>query len=278
MIATSMASETAQSNGRLVKLRDRMTPLSQLRYLAWRVGLLGDEVAVTFSTGERLLLQKSMVLGLAVAYEIFVMDTYRCPREISPASVRRIVDVGANVGYSLIYWKSKFPTASIDAFEPHPQHLRLLRRSLRLNRIEAQVNVHPVAVGPVAGTFELIDAGTASAIAQGAGASNSQASSRLQVEVVDFFQAIDNQQIDLLKLDCEGSEYGILMDPRFAEINARNLVMEWHSTVEHPEACAELTAHLRELDWEVQPGQIAHVEMLEGLGMLGAGILWAFRQ
>jgi len=154
----------------------------------------------------------------------------------------------------------------------------LLGKSLRLNRIEAQVNVHPVAVGPAAGTFELIDAGTASAIAPNAATSNDHGSRRLRVEVVDFFHAIENRQIDLLKLDCEGAEYGILMDPRFADINARNLVMEWHSTAEHPDACAELTARLRELDWDVQPGQIAHVEMLEGLGVLDAGILWAFRQ
>ncbi|MEA2680820.1 MAG: hypothetical protein QOK03_2542 [Candidatus Binataceae bacterium] len=261
----------------MTRLRDRMTPLSQLRYLAWRAGLIGDEVEVRLATGERLLLQKSMRLGLAVAYEIFVMDTYGCPRELAPESVRRIVDVGANVGYSLIYWSSKFPTASIDAFEPHPEHLRLLRRSLRLNRIEAQVNVHPVAVGEAAGTFELIDAGTASTIMQSGAARNGDTSHRLQVEVVDFFHAIEELQIDLLKLDCEGAEYGILMDPRFAGINARNLVMEWHSTAEHPDACAELSARLRDLDWDVQPGKIEQVEMLEGLGMLGAGILWGFR-
>lgn len=53
--------------------------------------------------------------------------------------------------------------------------------------------------------------------------------------------------------------------------------MEWHSTPDHPEACAELSARLRDLDWDVQPGQLEQVEMLEGLGMLGAGILWAFR-
>ena len=208
----------------------------------------------------------------------FVLDTYRCPRELSRESVRRIVDVGANVGYSLIYWVANFPTASIDAFEPHPRHLDLLRRSLRINRIEAQVKVHPVAVGQTAGTFELIDAGTASAIAPSGAAPNGNNSRRLQVEVVDFFDAIKDLHIDLLKLDCEGAEYGILMDPRFGEINARNLVMEWHSTAAHPEACAELGARLSELGWQVQPGQLEHVAMLEGLGMFGAGILWAFRQ
>ena len=262
----------------MMRLRDRMTPVSKLRYLAWRAGLIGDEVEVTLSTGERLLLQKSMMLGLGVAYEIFVMDTYRCPRELMPGSIRRIVDVGANVGYSLIYWASKFPSARIEAFEPHPGHLDVLRRSLRINRLGGRVNVHPVAVGEAAGTCELIDAGAASTIAQSGAAFTGAAFRRLQVEVVDFFDAVKDTQIDLLKLDCEGAEYGILMDPRFVELNVRNLVMEWHATAEHPEACQELTGRLRDLEWEVQPGTIENVETLDGIGQLGTGVLWGFRQ
>ncbi len=262
----------------MTRLRDLMTTASKLRYLAWRAGLLGDEIIVRLATGERLLLQKSMMLGVAVAYEIFVLDTYRCPRELSPGSVRRIVDVGANVGYSLIYWASKFPFAMIDAFEPHPGHLEILRRSLRMNRIDERVKVHPVAVGCANGTCELVDAGTASAIAKDNAALDRTDFSRLQVDVVDFFEAIKDSQIDLLKLDCEGAEYGILMDPRFVDLHVNNLVMEWHATEEHPEARHDLTVRLLDLGWEIQPGTMENVETLDGIGLLGAGVLWGFRR
>ena len=262
----------------MMRLRDLMTTASKLRYLAWRVGLLGDEIEVRFAGGERLLLQKSMMLGLGTAYEIFVLDTYRCPRELPPESIRRIVDVGANVGYSAIYLAAKFPSARIDAFEPHPRHLEILRRSLRINRIEDRVRVCPVAVGIANGTCELIDAGAATGSAKNNAVLARSDFGRLVAEVVDFFEAVSSGPIDLLKLDCEGAEYEILMDSRFRDLPIRNLVMEWHATEEHPHAQRDLSERLRDLGWEIQPGTLENVEMVDGLGLLCGGVLWGFRR
>jgi FkbM family methyltransferase len=262
----------------MTRLRDLMTTLSKVRYVIWRAGLLGECVEVKLLTGERLSLQKSMILGLATAFEIFVLEGYHCPRELLQEDVRRIVDVGANVGYSLIYWASKFPVASIDAFEPHPKHLQILRRNLEMNRIEERVRIHPVAVGIANGTCDLIDAGAASAITQTIDVLGRAKSGRLQVDVVDFFDAVKGAQIDLLKLDCEGAEYAIVMDPRFANLHIGTLVMEWHATLEHPEAHQELTARLRDLGWKIEPGTMSNIKTLDGLGLLGAGVLWGFRE
>ena len=145
-----------------------------------------------------------------------------------------------------------------------------------MNRIEGRINVHPVAVGDTAGTFELIDAGAASTIAKINPGFDGGAFRRIKVEVVDFFAALDGKEIDLLKLDCEGAEYGILMDPHFEVLKIRNLVMEWHATEEHPEACRELTERLRDLKWEVQAGAIENAATQDGIGQLSAGILWGF--
>jgi FkbM family methyltransferase len=261
----------------MTRLRDLMTAVSKARYMVWRTGLLGEGVEVNLLTGERLLLQRSMILNLSTAFEIFVLDGYRCPRELLQEDVRRIVDVGANVGYSLIYWASKFSFASIDAFEPHPKHLQNLRRNLQMNRIDERVRVHPVAAGVANGTCDLVDAGAASAVAQASDALGDAKFRRLQVDMVDFFEAVKGSQIDLLKLDCEGAEYAIVMDPRFADLKVKNLVMEWHATLEHPDAQQELAGHLRDLGWKIEPGTMSNVKVLDGLGLLGAGVLWGFR-
>ena len=55
----------------MTRLRDLMTPASKGRYLLWRTGLLGDAVTVRLASGERIVLQRSMHMGLNVAYEIF---------------------------------------------------------------------------------------------------------------------------------------------------------------------------------------------------------------
>jgi len=52
----------------------------------------------------------------------------------------------------------------------------------------------------------------------------------LPIDVFDFFKAVEGRKIDFLKLDSEGGEYDLVCDPRFADLDARFLVMEWHLT------------------------------------------------
>jgi hypothetical protein len=84
--------------------------------------------------------------------------------------------------------------------------------------------------------------------------------------------------IDLLKIDCEGAEYEILMDPRFAGLDADNLVLEWHATDLHPQADRDITARLRELKWTVEPVSSDTVRDYNGFGSVRAGMLWCSRQ
>jgi FkbM family methyltransferase len=261
------------------RLRDYMTPMSKLRYLAWRASLLGDEVTVQLTTGEWLILQKSMQFGLGVGYEIVVEGSYRPPRPIDPGLIRRIVDVGANVGFTVAYWAARFPEARIEAVEPLPAHVEALRRIVRLNHCEDRTTIHAAAAGIAAGVCEMVSAGVCSTVIgprepEGAAASLE----RIAVPVVDIFELIGSAHIDLLKIDCEGAEYDILMDPRFRALDADNLVMEWHATEEHPEADSDLISRLRDLQWVVEPISSSSVKNLDGLGFLRAGMAWGFRQ
>ena len=263
----------------MTRLRDRMTAASKLRYLAWRAGLLGDQVAIRLTTGETLVLLKSVRFALGVAYEVFVSEIYRSPRPIAADSVRRIIDVGANVGFTISYWAAKFPNAHIDAIEPVPAHLAALRKAVRINHLDRRVTVHPVAVGVAAGVCEMVNAGTSSTMVRERRSPDAIANlERFQVPVVDIFELIQPAHVDLLKVDCEGAEYDILMDPRFAAIDVDNLVLEWHATEEHPEADREIMERLRELDWTIQPISSDTVENQRELGLLRVGMLWGYRR
>ena len=263
----------------MTRLRDQMQPASKLRYLAWRAGLLGDEVIVCLATGERLLLQKSMLFGLGVAYEIFVEEAYRPPRAIVPGLIRRIVDIGANVGLTICYWAVRFPNAQIDAIEPFPAHLATLRKTIRLNNLDRRVTVYPVAAGVSAGVCEVVNAGVCSTVVGERHLLGAAANlERSRVPVVDIFEMIGSSHVDLLKIDCEGAEHEILMDSRFGNLDVDNLVLEWHATEEHPEADRDIIARLRGLQWAVEPISNDSVNTLDGLGCLRAGMLWGFRR
>src|SRR5438552_3511826 len=203
------------------RLRDQLTLPGRARYLLWRTGLFGESATVQLSTGDRIVLSRSSLFELETAYEIFVSDVYRCPRLLDPASIRRIVDVGSNVGYTLVYWCRRFPFATIEAFEPHPRHFAVLQQTVDLNDLGSRIRLHPVAAGTAAKVSMLVDAGTASTLN-----AHTRADPHLngiQVRIVDFFEAVRGARIDLLKLDCEGGEYVILMDARFPLLDIGNI-------------------------------------------------------
>jgi FkbM family methyltransferase len=234
------------------RLRDQLTLRGRARYLLWRTGLFGENATVQLSTGDRIVLSRSSLFELETAYEIFVSDVYRCPRSLDPASIRRIIDVGSNVGYTLVYWcRRRFPMATIEAFEPHPRHFAVLQQTVELNGLGSRIRLHPVAAGTAAKLSMLVDADTASTLNARTRADPHLNS--IQVRIVDFFEAVRGARIDLLKLDCEGGEYDILMDARFPLLDIGNIVLEWRATDDRPEIERETITRLSALDWQIEP-------------------------
>lgn len=202
-----------------------------------------------------------------VAREIFALEMYRPPREFASGSVRRIVDVGANIGCSILYFAGLFPEARFEAFEPHPDNLDTLSYHSGVNRLSARVHVHPVAAGTRdASVYPSSRGGLSTVVA-------SPKPGTIPVRVVDLFTSIEPGRIDLLKMDCEGGEWDIVMDPRFATLDVGAIVMEWHATFETRRTRHEMVARLESLGWRLHEMDEGH-EDEEGSSVR---ILWAMR-
>ena len=243
------------------RLRDDLTLISHLGYLWWCARGRRDELRVQLATGHTLLLRPPPAHDLEIAYEIFTADVYDCPREIDARSIRHIVDVGANVGFSCLNWLRTYPDAHITAFEPHPAHVRQIRRHLQVNGLEEQVTLIAAAAGRVSGEMFLTDAGPESQLHTAA------QPDALQVPVVDWFETIGSEAIDLLKLDIEGGEYTLLADARFAALRCRVAVLEWHRSPEISDGAAWCAERFERLGYRVLPGKLVTER---------AGLLWAF--
>jgi len=208
--------------------RDLLTLPSRVAYLGWRTLRLQRRLAVHLKAGEEILLRPIPAEDYGAAREVFVDLNYEDPRDTGHP-VRRIVDCGANIGCSCLYWARAYPGCQVEAFEPHPVHLELLRENLRRNHLEDQVRVHAVAVGVRAGQAFLSEQGLSSRVADAP-----QAAGHHRIDVVDFFEMVGPEPIDLLKLDVEGSEYALLADARFLSLRATTVVLEWHPTPAYP--------------------------------------------
>ncbi len=242
-----------------------MRPASRLRYLAWRASRAAHHLTVELRNGPSLVIRPTPSGDLSVAYEVFVQELYRSPRPLTDFSMKRIVDVGANVGYAISYFAHHFPEAAIVAFEPHPAHLHQIGQNIRVNSLENRVHVIAAAAGIAARRAFLTDAGESSRIAEQA------EGGQIAVPVKDFFATVGAGTIDLLKMDCEGAEFDLLMDGRFATLDVRTVVLEWHANKQRPHADATLCERLAGVGFALEK---VMEYSLEGNRF---GLLWGYR-
>jgi FkbM family methyltransferase len=88
--------------------------------------------------------RRATVLGMPVCFhdhywllemyeDIFLRKQYEFETE-SPAPV--IVDAGSNIGLAILFFKRRFPRATVLGFEPDPTTFELLTRNVEVNRLE----------------------------------------------------------------------------------------------------------------------------------------------
>jgi FkbM family methyltransferase len=229
----------------------------------WRATGTQDNLTVRLKSEQALIIRKPPAKDIDIAYEIFVPDIYQCPKQLDVKDVRKIVDVGANVGYSCIYWLHHFPDSQVIAFEPHPAHVRQINLHLQINHVAERVTLLASAAGTQAGQMFLTDMGPESALLA------ASSHNTISVPVVDWFTEIGKEQIDLLKIDIEGSEYPLLADTRFESLKIKICVLEWHNTSDYPDGRTWCINRLTQLGYSVLPGKIDRPP---------AGLLWAFRK
>ena len=166
--------------------------------------------------------------------------------------VKTIIDVGANIGMATIWFAQRAKIAFIVAIEPAPQALSLLYSNISAANLEGRVTVLPVAIGAVRGIGWLhearVSAQTTVLVETSTDATN------LTVPVVPLGAVMNERRlasVDVLKLDCEGAEFAILLSAG-AELLRRigAIIGEYHLTGSND--IRALTAHLEIHDFTVE--------------------------
>src|SRR5262249_12626590 len=135
--------------------------------------------------------------------EVFDHETYRLPL---PAPPKTIMDLGANIGLTAIYFGRLFPTAALACVEPVPENLRVLARNLELNGIHATIISAAVDVndGCVLIERDRMDYGHKIAVARESSSGPLLKVTSLSVPTI--LQRLGWDRIGLLKIDIEGHE------------------------------------------------------------------------
>ena len=150
--------------------------------------------------------------------EIFVEDFYRTNKLFSnlPSKIN-VIDIGANEGFFAALVLSKIKDAMIYAFEPLPSNVRKIERLREINPSEKnKIIVHAKAVTD--GNSETVQLFTQQENAESSIASiyrefDERNSNSMVVPATTLMKIMADNNLDevnLLKLDCEGAEYEIL--------------------------------------------------------------------
>ena len=154
---------------------------------------------------------------------MFENQYYRLPLRFAPAT---ILDLGANIGLSAIYFARCYPESRIACVEPMPENVRLLIRNLKENAVEADVIAAAIDAkdGVVAIERGAADYGHRIAAAAASAVSLEVAS----VSVPSIQHRLGWDRIGLVKIDIEGHESVLLSQACewLADVDA--LCVEYH--------------------------------------------------
>lgn len=187
-----------------------------------------------------------------VANELFLDHQYRFCDEAIKNAKHAIIDIGGHLGFFSLLAATLNPTVSIFAFEPHAGNYEILKANLKQNRIK---NVHPkqLAVSDKVGETELqiskedLNHSLEKAI-EPTGETQKIQTTTLQ----RIFEKNRLEQCDLLKLDCEGSEFKIIYStPKDLFAKIHYIFLEYHDWI-GGENSKELKFFLEQMGYRVQ--------------------------
>lgn len=147
-----------------------------------------------------------------------------------------ILDFGAHIGLTTLYFKQIYPEARIVAIEPSPSNFALLKKNIEDNQLK-NVTILQVAIAPKSDMIELQEPISDEGWRSGTGIITNgwrgvQPSKPLRVQAVSILDYL-SEPVDLLKMDIEGMEYEVIRTAGQALRKAKHLILEIHPRKDH---------------------------------------------
>lgn len=159
--------------------------------------------------------------------EIFISQDYFFETDTAKPV---IIDCGANIGMSVLFFKFIYPHCSIIAFEPNPQAFNFLKKNIEQNNLK-DVELYNSALSDKEGETDFFIGDNesillASTIAERGGGKIF----KIKLDKVSNYL---KDQVDLIKIDIEGSESQVLNDLVLTGKikKSENYIIEYHHRI-----------------------------------------------
>lgn len=154
--------------------------------------------------------------------EIFADEIYKFTAEKEDPL---IIDCGANMGLSILYFKNLYPKSKIIAFEPDENTFTILKKNT--HEYYESVELHREAVWTENTELTFFSEGS---LAGSTVVDFSNKNNTNKVKAIDFKKYLD-QKIDFLKIDIEGAENQLIFDIKDHLDNVNKLFLEYHGII-----------------------------------------------
>lgn len=134
--------------------------------------------------------------GYKVLGEVLLYGTYADPVEPAP---QRILDCGAHVGTTALYFRERFPDAEVLSVEASPTLVQVLRRNVE----PLGVTVRHAALAGRSGSITFYEDDDSWA------GSTSGSGRPVEVEAVTLDELLAEHPAELVKMDVEGAEFDV---------------------------------------------------------------------
>ena len=151
--------------------------------------------------------------------EIFNQEIYKFNHT---SKYPRIIDVGSNIGLSILYFKQLYPDAEVIGFEPDPRIFNILRKNIEsFNCTKTKIFNKGIWIKET--TLEFFSEG-----ADGGRIATAEDTNKISISTTSL-RGFLTEKVDMLKIDIEGAEYEVLNDCKDLLHNVDNLFVEYHS-------------------------------------------------
>jgi len=204
-------------------------------------------------------------------HEIFIDEVYKFPGKSDAPS---IIDAGANIGLSVIYFKRLYPKARIVAFEPDPELFSIMKSNVNAFGY-GDVILHEKALWSEEMELPFCREGS------WAGHLSHDSSNKETILVPTVrLRDLLNEPVDMLKVDIEGAEMAVLSDCADLLKNVANLFVEYHSFRDRPQELHALLGTLAAagLRYNVQGASTRQPFLPQEEELDNLASIWAYRR
>lgn len=180
-----------------------------------------------------------------IFYEIFWRKTYYIPEELFSSDHKVIMDLGANVGLTSVFFALHYPEAKIYALEAEEENYKVLEKNVSFSNnivsehaaIDTKDGVVFLSSPDLSYNFKILDKG------------EKNGSPVKAYSMFTYMNTLGIDHIDLLKIDIEGLEQFLLKDNNEWLKKVDNIIIELH----HPYTMDQLRQDLLPFGFKVFP-------------------------